>query len=188
MSRSPIHSTRLSSQTYEVARYLAAEKSIDIPTLIRRLVAQEAIRTEERLARQAKHAKAEKEKVEAELRRTAAAEARRKAEEEEEERRQQEQRRKAGEERRARRRAEQQRRKAEQDRAEQDRRKAEQTVPFFWLQPDFTLLGLAWPCTATDVRRAQRRSALQHHPDRGGDPTHMTRINGAAERILRVVP
>jgi hypothetical protein len=46
------------------------------------------------------------------------------------------------------------------------------------------VLGLEWPCSADDVRRAQRRAATLNHPDRGGDATAMRRVNDAARVVL----
>lgn len=40
------------------------------------------------------------------------------------------------------------------------------------------------PITADGVRRAYRRLALLHHPDRGGDPVVMARINSAYSYLM----
>ena len=42
-------------------------------------------------------------------------------------------------------------------------------------------LGLGDDCTLEDVKAAFRELARQHHPDRGGDPKTMQRINAARE-------
>jgi hypothetical protein len=50
----------------------------------------------------------------------------------------------------------------------------------------WTTLGLA-PAAAAAVRSADRRLALQHHPDRFGDPAQFVRLRaayGAAGRLL----
>jgi hypothetical protein len=45
-------------------------------------------------------------------------------------------------------------------------------------------LGLGDMVTVDDIHRARRRLALRHHPDRGGDPVEMARINRAADELL----
>ena len=43
-------------------------------------------------------------------------------------------------------------------------------------------LGVAPDADAAATRRAMRQLALRYHPDKGGSPTHMTRVNAAYER------
>ena len=56
-------------------------------------------------------------------------------------------------------------------------------APRAWLG----VLGLTWPCTAAEVRKAYRRLALQHHPDRGGSVEGFTRITDARDAALREI-
>jgi hypothetical protein len=49
----------------------------------------------------------------------------------------------------------------------------------------FDVLGLRPDATADEVNDARRRLAIEHHPDRGGDPHRMREINGAADAALR---
>lgn len=46
------------------------------------------------------------------------------------------------------------------------------------------LLGLPAPATRSQIVEARRRLSLVHHPDRGGDPALMARINRAADELL----
>ncbi len=48
----------------------------------------------------------------------------------------------------------------------------------------FAVLGLDETASRHDVSTAYRRLALQHHPDLGGDPEVMSRINAAMEVLL----
>jgi hypothetical protein len=48
-------------------------------------------------------------------------------------------------------------------------------------------LGLATGATEADVRRAFRRLAPQHHPDRGGSEAAFKELNGNYQAALRVV-
>jgi hypothetical protein len=45
------------------------------------------------------------------------------------------------------------------------------------------VLGIAGAYSLDDIRAAKRRMALKHHPDRGGDPETMARINAAADLL-----
>jgi hypothetical protein len=49
----------------------------------------------------------------------------------------------------------------------------------------FATLGLTAEASADDVRAARRQLALEHHPDRGGDPNAMRAVNEAAAAALR---
>jgi hypothetical protein len=51
----------------------------------------------------------------------------------------------------------------------------------------FSELGLGDDASADEVRAARRRLALAHHPDRGGDPAEMQRLNEAAASALRAI-
>ena len=53
-------------------------------------------------------------------------------------------------------------------------------TPRTWPQ----VLGLSLPCTAADVRRAYRRLALKHHPDRGGTDAEFNAITKAYDAAL----
>ncbi len=48
-------------------------------------------------------------------------------------------------------------------------------------------LGLRWPCTDRDIRRAYRRKAKEHHPDAGGDGQEFIALQKAYEEALRLV-
>jgi DnaJ-domain-containing protein 1 len=48
------------------------------------------------------------------------------------------------------------------------------------------LLGLGVKATPAEVRRRYRELALRHHPDRGGDPEHFSRLREAME-VLRAL-
>lgn len=43
----------------------------------------------------------------------------------------------------------------------------------------FRVLGLKPSASRTEIREAYQRLARLHHPDRGGDPAEMARINRA---------
>ena len=51
----------------------------------------------------------------------------------------------------------------------------------------FAALGLGRDATGDEIRAARRRLAKAHHPDQGGDPTEMQRINEAADAALLTV-
>ena len=54
--------------------------------------------------------------------------------------------------------------------------------------PDpFATLGLGRDASSDDIRAARRRLAKAHHPDQGGDPADMQRINEAADAALIAV-
>ena len=46
-------------------------------------------------------------------------------------------------------------------------------------------LPLSGRLDAQTVKRAQKRLAVQHHPDKGGDPAMMTRLNQARDVLLQ---
>ena len=55
-------------------------------------------------------------------------------------------------------------------------------------RPDpFATLGLGRDASGDDIRAARRRLAKAHHPDQGGDPADMQRINEAADAALLAV-
>ena len=47
-----------------------------------------------------------------------------------------------------------------------------------------TVLGLCSTSSLADVRRAYRKLALQHHPDRGGDPARFRELTDAFEQLV----
>ncbi len=49
------------------------------------------------------------------------------------------------------------------------------------------ILGVARDATAEQIRAARRELARRHHPDAGGDPAVMQRINAAAGVALRMI-
>lgn len=51
----------------------------------------------------------------------------------------------------------------------------------------FAVLGLAWPCGEDDLRKAWRRLAFEHHPDRGGDHDMFVRMVTAREACERQI-
>lgn len=48
----------------------------------------------------------------------------------------------------------------------------------------FQVLGVGANASREEVERAYRLLAAKHHPDRGGDPQQMARINAARDRLL----
>jgi hypothetical protein len=52
----------------------------------------------------------------------------------------------------------------------------------------FQVLGVSSSATRDDVERAYKRLASQHHPDKGGDPQAMARINAARDAMLEDRP
>ncbi len=64
-------------------------------------------------------------------------------------------------------------------------------LPFF-VEPDdhhacLRRLGLSWPTTAAQVRRAYRRLARSSHPDAGGREEEFVELVSAYEQALRLV-
>lgn len=49
-------------------------------------------------------------------------------------------------------------------------------------------LGISKTASADEVRRAYKRKALEHHPDRGGDPEKFKKLHEAMESMLNPVP
>lgn len=47
----------------------------------------------------------------------------------------------------------------------------------------FQVLGVSATATDEEIETAYRRLAMQHHPDRGGDPAQMARINAARDAM-----
>jgi hypothetical protein len=45
----------------------------------------------------------------------------------------------------------------------------------------FTILGVSAHASKDEIEDAYRRLAMKHHPDRGGDPNEMARINSARD-------
>ena len=58
-----------------------------------------------------------------------------------------------------------------------------ETPPRAPLAGDYARLGLSVDASWDDVRRAYRRLAREHHPDRGGATWAMVRLNQAFARI-----
>jgi len=60
-----------------------------------------------------------------------------------------------------------------------------------WLKdetpPCLRALGLTWPCTETDVKRAYRRLAKELHPDRGGDVRRFLLLQDHLDQASRFV-
>lgn len=50
-----------------------------------------------------------------------------------------------------------------------------------------SILGVATDAAADEIRAARRDLARRHHPDAGGDPAEMQRINAAAALALRML-
>lgn len=50
-----------------------------------------------------------------------------------------------------------------------------------------SILGVSRNASADEIRAARRRLARRHHPDTGGDPAEMQRINAAAALALRML-
>lgn len=48
----------------------------------------------------------------------------------------------------------------------------------------FQVLGISANASRDQVEDAYRRLAMKHHPDRGGDPNEMARINAARDSML----
>jgi len=46
-------------------------------------------------------------------------------------------------------------------------------------------LPLTGRLTEQQVKRAHKQLAIQHHPDKGGDPETMTRFNRARDALLQ---
>jgi DnaJ domain len=49
----------------------------------------------------------------------------------------------------------------------------------------FQVLGVRAGASADEIDSAYRRLAMEHHPDRGGDPAQMARINAARDEAHR---
>ena len=55
------------------------------------------------------------------------------------------------------------------------------------LQPDLTVLGLQWPCTQEEIKKAFRAAAMKHHPDHFGDAEKFKEAKNAYDNILQVI-
>jgi molecular chaperone DnaJ len=49
---------------------------------------------------------------------------------------------------------------------------------------EYTLLGIPRNATTDDIKKAYKRLAMKHHPDRGGDAENFKRITQAYEKLL----
>lgn len=49
----------------------------------------------------------------------------------------------------------------------------------------FTILGVSMDATEEQTRAAYRKKATEHHPDKGGTPEQMAKVNAAWEAIRR---
>lgn len=52
-------------------------------------------------------------------------------------------------------------------------------------EPWYTVLGLSVNATIDQIRKAYRRLASKHHPDKGGDVTQMQKINKARDEAFK---
>jgi curved DNA-binding protein CbpA len=48
------------------------------------------------------------------------------------------------------------------------------------------VLGLSWPCTILDVKKAYRRLTRQVHPDMGGSDVEFYRVSEAYEEMVAI--
>src|SRR6478736_5926551 len=53
--------------------------------------------------------------------------------------------------------------------------------------PFMSVLGLLPPLELEDVKAAYKAKALEHHPDRGGNPSQFIRVKDAYEQALEFV-
>jgi hypothetical protein len=51
----------------------------------------------------------------------------------------------------------------------------------------FVILGLSYPCSKADIKRAYRNKAKVLHPDSGGSHDEFTRLQSAYEDAMRMV-
>jgi hypothetical protein len=63
--------------------------------------------------------------------------------------------------------------------------RAQKTTPSGLVEP-LAVLGLSWPCTVDDVKRAYRRLARKTHPDHGGDAEAFRNLTTAYEQLLSI--
>ena len=48
-------------------------------------------------------------------------------------------------------------------------------------------MGISFSLSAKSVKKAYRKAALQHHPDKGGDPEVFKQLGNAAEKIIKTL-
>jgi hypothetical protein len=53
---------------------------------------------------------------------------------------------------------------------------------------DLAVLGLQWPCTPDDVKKAYRAGAMKAHPDRGGSKEEFNKLQTAYESLQKTFP
>ena len=51
-------------------------------------------------------------------------------------------------------------------------------------KPEFSKLRVSPDAPTPDIKRAYRKLAMRHHPDKGGDPEKFNTINNAYESII----
>jgi curved DNA-binding protein CbpA len=53
----------------------------------------------------------------------------------------------------------------------------------FHLREHLDVLGLKWPCTLEEVKKAYWAGAMKHHPDRGGKADDFVKLKTASEAL-----
>ena len=52
------------------------------------------------------------------------------------------------------------------------------------LRKEYNAVGISFSLSAKSVKHAYRKAALQHHPDKGGDPEVFKQLGNAAEKMI----
>ena len=55
------------------------------------------------------------------------------------------------------------------------------------LYNDFNTVGATFSLSIKSVKKAYRKAALQHHPDKGGDPERSKLLGSATEKIVKTL-